>query len=232
MAKQKIEKALYGPSWTEVGLGALLGLLAGIAVACVYLTFKPVKTVREPVKDDERVVGVVYYQPGVPNASLGRNWAVQKARFIAGGSVEVSESELNAWAGTDLRGRIPRPAGAPAPAPGDPAAGGFITAEQVNFRIVGDRIQFGFKCHLDYFGVGTDVIVHATGRFESTGDGVAFDADEFYIGSCPLTKLLGVGRPLMSKLMRLHPVSEELTAAWAKVTEARIEGGLLKLTVP
>lgn len=246
MANVKIEKALYGPSWMEVGLGAVLGLLVGVATACVYLTFKPVKTVKEPPKDDSRVPGMVYYQPGrTDGASAG--WQNKQKRFLAGGSVELNESELNAWAAVDLKGSAPKPAGpgapppaaAPAKAPADaakageaPASGQFLSGQVVNFRLIGDRLQFGFTCHLDYFGLGTDVVVHAVGRLRNTSDGVRFAADEFYIGSCPLNKLAGAGLPLMSKLMSLHPVSDEMKQAWAKVTEAKIEGGQLKLSVP
>ena len=37
MADKKLEKALYGPSMTEVALGAVLGLIVGVLAACVYL---------------------------------------------------------------------------------------------------------------------------------------------------------------------------------------------------
>lgn len=247
MANVKIEKALYGPSWLEVALGAVLGLLVGVATACLYLTFKPVKTVKEPVKDDDRVAGMVYYQPGRTDGP-SQAWQTKQKRFLAGGSIDLNEAELNAWAAVELKGTAPKkaPAGAPAQPPAapakapadaakaaEPAPGSqFLSGGQVNFRLVGDRLQFGYTCHLDYFGLGTDVLVHAVGRLKSTSDGVEFDADEFYIGSCPLTKLAGAGLPIMGRLLSLHPVSAEMKEAWRRVTEARIEGGVLKLSVP
>ena len=62
MADKKVEKALYGPSTVEVALGAVLGLLAGVVLACVYLVFKPVEAVKEMPKETAR--GVVYHLAG------------------------------------------------------------------------------------------------------------------------------------------------------------------------
>ena len=59
MADKKLEKALYGPSMTEVALGAVLGLLLGLLAASVYLVFKPVAAVKELPKEPLR--SVVYY---------------------------------------------------------------------------------------------------------------------------------------------------------------------------
>ena len=53
MADKNIQKALYGPSYFEVGLGAVLGILIGIVAAVLYFTFKPVeKVVLEDVRSD------------------------------------------------------------------------------------------------------------------------------------------------------------------------------------
>src|SRR5688500_75518 len=64
MADKKIEKALYGPSTTEVALGAILGLAAGLLAACVYLVFRPVLQVKEMPKEDDVVRGAIYFIPG------------------------------------------------------------------------------------------------------------------------------------------------------------------------
>ncbi|HYC72543.1 MAG TPA: hypothetical protein VEB66_15140 [Opitutaceae bacterium] len=230
MADKKIEKALYGPSATEVALGAILGFLLGVVTACVYLVlFKPVTTVREPVK--EPVAGVVYYQPGTNDSSRNRQWTAKHRRFLAGGSIEVNEDEINSWVASELK-KPAAPAGGKAggaPAP----SGSFLTAQPPNFRIVDGTMQVGFLCRIDYFGVGRDVQVVARGKgFTKDDNRFEFEADEFYLGSCPLHKLFGLGLPLMSKLSSLHTPSDEMKAAWAKLTEVQLEGRTLKLTVP
>ena len=45
MADKNIEKALYGPSYLEVALGAILGILIGVFAAGLYFVFKPVEKV-------------------------------------------------------------------------------------------------------------------------------------------------------------------------------------------
>ena len=85
---KKIEKALYGPSTTEVALGALLGLIAGVLAACTYLVFKPVTQVKELPKEPIR--GMLYYIPGADSNAKSRNWAAKQKQFVAGlmGSVK------------------------------------------------------------------------------------------------------------------------------------------------
>lgn len=229
MADKKIEKALYGPSATEVALGAILGFLLGVLVACIYLTFKPVMTVREPVK--EPVAGVVYYQPGTANSSQSRQWNAKQKRFVAGGSIEVNEDELNAWSAAELKKAPAAPAGGKAAAAA-PSSGSFLTAQAPNFRIVDGTMQIGFLCKIDYFGLAKEVQVIARGKFDKEGSTFEFDASEFYFGSCPLHKLMGLGAPLMAKLSSLHPPSDEMKAAWAKLSDVQLEGRVLKLTVP
>ena len=64
MADKKIEKALYGPSLTEVALGAVLGFIVGIVAACAYLVFKPVQQVLVMPEKAKQSISVVYYLPG------------------------------------------------------------------------------------------------------------------------------------------------------------------------
>lgn len=224
MADKKIEKALYGPSAVEVALGAFLGFLCGLLVACVYLMFKPVKTVSSPEK--EPVAGVVYYQAGTSDAGRARQWMAKHKRFLAGGSVEVNEDELNSWASAELSGAA---AGAAAAAEGGSK---FLTAQKPNFRIDGGVLQVGFMCRVDYFGAAKDLQVIARGRIVRDGGGFAFEPDEFYLGSCPLHKLSLIGSPLIATLSRLHPVSEETKEAWRKLSDVQIDGRVLRLTVP
>lgn len=230
MADKKVEKALYGPSTLEVALGAVLGLLLGVVFACVYLVFKPVQVVKEAPK--EPVKGMVYHLAGRTDANKARGWQAKATTFVNGGSVVANEEELNAWA-TSLSGApagAPRPgqkAAEPAPAP---ASSEFLSASGLNFRIEGDRLHIAQKVLLNYFGLAKEVMMQASGGFARTGDGFAFQPQEIYLGSCPLHAVPGAGNALAKALVAKQKVPDDFRAAWAKITEIGVDGGLLKVT--
>ncbi|MES1166853.1 MAG: hypothetical protein ABUL68_02525, partial [Pseudomonadota bacterium] len=94
MASKKIDRALYGPSWAEVIIGAVLSFVLGVLLAATLLILKPVPTVRELPK--EPVAGVVYYIEGSKDATKGKLWASKHQMLATGTSVTLSEDELNA----------------------------------------------------------------------------------------------------------------------------------------
>lgn len=222
MADKKVEKALYGPSTLEVALGALLGLLLGVVLACVYLVFKPVQTAKELPK--EPVKGMIYHIAGVTDAGRARGWQAKLQTFIKGGTVVVSEAELNAWAAS---------LGAPAPGakPGEPAAPpaeGFLSVSGLNFRLEGDRLHIAQRVLLNYYGLTKEVQLQATGAFVRTGDGFAFQPDRLYLGSCPVHMFPATSPVLTGLLLRKQTVPDDLRAAWAKLTSVSVEDGLFK----
>src|SRR6187551_1362179 len=115
MADKKLEKALYGPSTTEVALGAILGLAAGLLAACVYLVFKPVLQVKEMPKEKDVVRGAVYFIPGSESTAKGKGYVAKQKALVGGTAVELTEDELNAWS-TATFGAQPK-----SPAPATPA---------------------------------------------------------------------------------------------------------------
>ncbi|MBI3885646.1 MAG: hypothetical protein HY302_07960 [Opitutae bacterium] len=237
---KKIDRALYGPGVIEVALGAVLGLALGVVVACVFLLFKPVKVVKEPPKEAE--AGVVYYQPGSENLNKGRGWVQKQQALLAGGAVELSEEELNAWAASRHPGAASatkpaapaKPGAKPAPGkPGPPAAAPapekFLTVGAINFRLKDGRMQLGTKVTLSAFGVAQDFPVIVTGTFAKNGATFVFNAETLYVGSCPLHKLPGVAGPLLRKAAALEPIPDELRAAWSRLTTVAIDGSTLRL---
>ena len=92
MADKKIEKALYGPSVTEVALGAVLGLICGVLVACLYLVFKPVQQLKELPKEPSR--SVVYYIPGSESSAKSKGWQAKQKQLIDGTGISLVEDEL------------------------------------------------------------------------------------------------------------------------------------------
>lgn len=237
MANKNLDKELYGPSVTEVALGAVLGLLAGVLVAAVYLVFKPVSQVKELPKEPAR--SVVYYIPGTDSNAKSKGWQAKQKQFLAGTSVTVVEDELNAWAATLSAPPAPKPAAKPGakPAPAakpdepKPAPEGLIIPATPNFKVVGDKLQIGLKCTLNWYGLTYDTTVIATGGFRKSGDQLAFVPEKFYLGSCPLHLLPGLSGVIASYVISKEKVPDEVRTAWTKLTDVNIEGGAVKLTV-
>jgi hypothetical protein len=230
MADKKIEKALYGPSITEVILGAILGFLVGIVAACVFLTFKPVKSVMEIPKEPER--DVVYYIPGTESSQKSRTWQTKRKEFLAGTTVRLVEDELNAWAGTLAEAAPPaaKPAKDGAAKPDQAAApSGIFIPGKPNFRIREGRLQIALPCTLNWFGVTKDVTIVATGAFRRSGDEFIFDPESVYLGSCPLHLLPNLAGMLVSHLTSKERIPDEIRTAWVKLTDVGIENGALKL---
>lgn len=230
MADKKIEKALYGPSTTEVALGAILGLIAGLLVACVYLVFKPVLQVKEMPKEPVR--GAIYYIPGSELSAKARNWTTKQRQWVAGNNIEVVEDELNAWsAATFGAGAVKPPAGKDGAGGGGGGYDGIFNPGTPNFKIADGQMQIGFKCVLNWYGLTSEVIVLTTGTLKPSGDDFVFSPDTFYLGSCPLHLMPSLSTPLMKHLIGKKKVPDEIKSAWAKQTGAAIEGSTLKLTM-
>jgi hypothetical protein len=241
MANKKIEKALYGPSTTEVALGAILGLVAGLLVACVYLIFKPVQQVKEMPKEPVR--GAVYYLPGSDNNAKGKSYAAKQKALVAGSSVELTEDELNAWSTATFGAAPAAPAKPPAPKPGakpgepakpdanQPALDGILNPGTPNFKIKDGTLQIGFKCVLNWYGLTQEVMVLTTGTLIRSGDDVVYSPKTIYLGSCPIHLIPGAAGPLMAHLIGKKKAPDEINSAWAKVKGATIEGSTLKLSM-
>lgn len=235
MADKKLERALYGPSMTEVALGAVLGLIAGVLVAAVYLVFKPVQMVKEMPKEPVR--GAVYYIPGSESNVKSRNWQAKQKQLVGSPtfSFDLVEDELNAWANT-LASGAPAAAAAPkgaapaAPAPGNaPAYDGIFNPGKPNFKIAGGKLHVAAKCVLNWYGLTYEVQVMASGTLDKSGDTVGFKPETLYLGSCPLHLIPAVAGPLAGHLISRVKVPDDMRAGWAKVDGATLEGATLKL---
>ena len=49
MATKKVDRALHGPSWTEVILGAVLSIILGVVLGAALLVFTVVEVVIQPL---------------------------------------------------------------------------------------------------------------------------------------------------------------------------------------
>ncbi|HEY0944795.1 MAG TPA: hypothetical protein VGD81_05990 [Opitutaceae bacterium] len=220
--RQKVERALYGPSISEVTLGAVLSVALGVIVAAVYLVAKPVEKVRELPK--EPASDVVYYLEGSRDSTKGKQWMRKRQMLVEGQSAEIAltEDELNAWAG----------AGAKPATDTTSAASGIIRAESVNFRVRDGWLQIGVPSTFDVFGFVVPVVLQARGDFEKQGDQFVFVPREFMIGSLPAHRLPGLEGLLGNKLLASQNLPEDIATAWKKLADARVDGNTLRLTLP
>lgn len=232
----KIEKALYGPSIVEVVFGAILGLLAGVLAACIYLVFKPVATLRELPKEQPR--GMVYYMPGSESKARGAAWQTKQKQFLAGTTVQLVEDELNSWLTSSIKLDAPpaapkpkanAPAATPAPAADSPGSNQVFIPSKPNFKIANDKLQIGLNCTLNWYGMATDVTLQSTGTFTKDGDHFVYTPDTLYLGSCPVHYLPGVSPLLMSHLLAKGRVPDEFRDAWYKLNDVVVNGNSLKL---
>ena len=246
MADKNIQKALYGPSYLEVGLSAFLGILVGIVAAVLYFVFKPVEKVLQMPKAP--VANVVYYMPGKENSSRSKGWQAKQKTFVEGGEIVLREEELNAWGATlsDFKPADPKapakpgtppkpaaPAKSAAPAnPGEPVVEDkdvYFAVGAPNFSLRENRLQVAAICHFDYYGIGSDVWVKATGRFTHTAEGYKFTPAEFYFGSCPLHLIPVALDFVMSKLIAQLKITDEMQLAWSKTTLITMDGEQLRI---
>jgi hypothetical protein len=232
MSKEKIDRALYGPSWTEVILGAVLSFALGITLAIVFLILKPVAVVKELPKEDKIVRNMEYFIQGSRDSAKGKGVDAKIKQLTEGKSVTLTEDELNSLFGGKATAPAPAPK-APAKAvakAGEPPA---MTATSApNFRIVGDKLQIGLPTTIDMLGINQSLVVVATGSFSNNGGKVSYDISDFRVGSLPASRLPYIQGAVTKKILTAQNFPEELTNIWGKLASITIEGNALKLNMP
>jgi hypothetical protein len=230
MSAKKKDKV---PSWIEVGLGALLSVVLGVALGAVYLVFKPVLKVKEIPKDPPS--GAVYYIEGSRNSSRASDAEALRKSFAAGESVSIDEGELNML--LSAFGKPDAAPAAPGAKPGDkdkapPPEAKALDVGTLNARIHGGKIQLADTASFNVFTVTGSVIVQASGTFEKNGSTYEFEPESFYVGGCPLQRFPVVRTWIMKKLLFPNPPPADIAAAWPKLAGVSIDGSTLKLRMP
>lgn len=234
---KKTDRALHGPSWTEVILGAFLSLILGVVIGATLLILRPPVIAKEEPKERER--GVVYYIEGSKDSSKARQAAAKKQAFVAGQSVTVTEEEVNALLAPGTAAPAPGAAkGAEkgkdkkdggteaAPAGSD----GYFTAGAPNVRIREGVVQVGVPVTIGL--IDQKVIAQARGGFVKQGDIFVYEPETMYLGSCPVQRLPFVGGLVRDKVLAAQSIPEDVVAAWKKLANVTVEGNAVKLTMP
>jgi hypothetical protein len=211
--KQKYERSLYGPTVTEVTLGAVLSISLGAVLGALYLALKPVTTAKALPAEPE--VATVYYIEGSANGARGRQYLRKRQLFLEGGSAEVitlSEDELNTWmassrANPDARG----------------SASGWIVPQSVNFRVREGRLQIGLPCTVDALGFSRPLVIQARGGFARRGEQVAFQPNEMYVGSLAAHRVPGLSGFVWKRVLASQEIPTEIRTAWQRVDRVTVE---------
>lgn len=225
----KVDRAVHGPGWGEVILGAILSLILGVVLGAVLLVLKPVVIAKELPK--QPAADTVYYVEGTKGGSDAARQALAKRKaFAEGQSVTVTEAEINALASAASPPAAPVKPGAKPAAPA--SANETVAVGVPNVRLHGGVMQVGAPVTLTVFGVEQRLIAQARGGFEKDGDVFVYDPREIYLGSCPVQRLPFVSSYIRAKVLQSQKVPEDIAASWAKLANVAIEGNELKLTMP
>jgi len=224
----KLHRAVNGPGWGEVLLGALLSLVLGIVIGAVLLVIKPVVTAKQPPK--QPVAGTVYYVEGLRGDSMKARTALAKRKaFAEGKSVSVTEDEINSLAAASAAPvSAAKPGEKAAPAQSSEA----VATGTPNVRIHDGALQIGVPVTVHVFGLEQKVLAQARGDFEKDGDVFTYDPKEIYLGSCPVQRLPFLSSYIRSKVLASQKIPEDIAAAWPKLAAVSIEGNTLKLEMP
>ena len=219
-AQSKIDRAKYGPSLTEVTVGALLSLALGGFLAAAYLIAQPVETVRSLPEEPEP--GQVYFVEGSRQAPNQAQWMRKRQMLLAGegGEIALSEAELNSLVASTQGG-------------GAGNDGGLFQATAFNFRVQDDQLQIAVPGTLQLFGLySQSLIMQARGGFTGKEGDFRYVAKEFMIGSFAAHRVPGLTALLLSRLWPAEGLSEEFTAAWGHLQDVKVVGDQLILTLP
>jgi hypothetical protein len=209
------ERELYGPSITEVVIGATLSLLIGALLGAAHLVTKPVESVR--VLPDEPALNQVYYVAGANSG--GGQWLRKKQMLVEGedADLRLSEGELNKWISSAKA------------KPDDVEAGQIFTTRGVNFRIAEDRLQVGIPADFSVAGFSRSVIIQTEGVFEPAGDHFRYQPDRLMIGSLAVHKLPIISSLVYSRLLASQELGDDVITAWNSLSSVSIEGNTLVL---
>lgn len=224
MAKRKIQK---GPTWLEVGLGALLSVILGVVLGAAYMVTKPVIAVKAIPKDAP--TGQIYYIEGGHSYNQAGGVEEKRKAFLAGESVDVNEGDINQVISDEAK---PASGSGKSGDKAPPAEAKMVDVGPLNARIHDGLLQFAAPVNLNIFTIMGTVIVQANGNFVRRDGTFVYEADSLYVGGCPVNRIPFAKEYVLSKLLFAKPVPQDLAAAWSKLAAVTLEGSTLHLRTP
>ena len=191
MSTKKIDRAVHGPGWGEVILGAVLSLVLGVAIGAALLVIRPVVAVKELPKEADRDATAVYYIEGSRDTGKAKQALAKRKAFVEGQTIAVTEDEINSLVPSAAAAPAPAPAAPKAPAtkkdgkteaPAAPASDMLATGAP-NVRIRSGVMQVGLPVTLNLLGFAPKVVLQAKGNFQKKGDVFVFVPYEIFVGS-------------------------------------------------
>ena len=222
--KSKLQRKIDGPGWFEVIFGAALSAVLGVVLAVVFLVLKPVTEVKELPKDP--IAKMVYYVEGTRETSKTRELSAKRRLIADAASVGLNEDEINTLVMPAVAAPTPKVMELPQPAP----TTGFMTPGLPNFRIREGVMQIGVPIQLNALELQQKVILQMRGGFRKDAETVVFAPGELFVGSLPLEHVPAAKDALLKYLFAKAAVPEELVNAWRNVSDATIDGSILRLT--
>lgn len=234
MKDKKLERALYGPSLWDVTLGAVLSIVLGGVAAVIFLVYKPVETVRELPKEDERVPGQVYFVEGSKDSAKARQWRTKRKQLADGtaGEIALVEDELNIWFAPEAPAKTP-PA-KEGEAIKEPIPDELITWDAPNFRIADGSLQIATHATfnpLRIVALDVPVVVQARGGFEKRGEEFVFAPKSLYLGSLPLHRIPGATSFVVNRAQKSAALPPQGLEVWKRVSDVNIDDRVLKIAI-
>jgi hypothetical protein len=242
MKDKKLQRALYGPSLTEVTLGAALSVALGAIVGVAYLVYKPVETVKALPKEADMVPGQIYFVEGSRESGKAKQWRTKRKQLAESvpGEIAFIEDELNAWFSPDAPAAKPAPkpvagkAPEPAAEPETPIPDELITWSHPGFRIADNAVQVSCMATFNPLRMLTldlPVVVQANGGFEKEGEEFVYAPKTLYVGSLPVHRIPGATSYLMKRARESQALPDQGLEAWKKVASVTVDGRVLKIGI-
>ncbi len=227
---KKIDRAVHGPGWGEVILGAVLSLVLGAVLGAVVLIIRPVQSVKELPKEEDRAKGAVYYVEGSKVTAKAAQAQAKRKALVAGQSVTVTEDEINSLIAAAKA--PPPPAKGEAPAAEAAAGSETLAVGTPNVRIRDGVVQLAAPVTLNALGFSQQVVAQARGGFAKEGDRFVFVPTEMYVGSCPVQRVPVLSGLVRKKLAEAQPIPEDIATAWSQVASVEVEDNALRVSMP
>jgi len=210
-----------------MSLQLVFGTIAGVLICSSWLVAKPVTALDGPPPADRAKTDrheVLFVRGKVPTRSAQGAKKLKTFLSRAPGELAFVEEDINAWFTATYGGKEPKTVKVEGLAM-------TLGPRVPSVRLDGDELELSVEIAVDREGGSRSLVALARGRFVSGGGRQVFVPRRIMLGSCPLPWNLG-GKQLYQQLLAMHPVPENVAAAWSQVGEAAVADNRLRVVIP